>query len=137
MPDGGQLRIEGRCEAEQNRDDRPTSASQNGWIALTFADTGVGIPEETVKAIFNPFFTTKDRGTGLGLAITHTTDSPLTIIAGGLPSNLCNVRATASCSPVPIPKLWCPSNDREGLGILFVSFSLSRCPRGCFHSAQG
>lgn len=71
MPDGGQLRIEGRCEAEQGPDDRPTSASQNGWIALTFADTGVGIPEETVKAIFNPFFTTKDRGTGLGLAITH------------------------------------------------------------------
>jgi two-component system, NtrC family, sensor histidine kinase HydH len=32
-------------------------------------DTGRGIPEEHIKNIFNPFFTTKDRGSGLGLSI--------------------------------------------------------------------
>jgi len=32
-------------------------------------DTGCGIPEEHIKNIFNPFFTTKDRGSGLGLSI--------------------------------------------------------------------
>ncbi len=32
-------------------------------------DTGCGIPEEHLKNIFNPFFTTKDRGSGLGLSI--------------------------------------------------------------------
>jgi signal transduction histidine kinase len=47
------------------------SSNQEGWVCLTFSDTGLGISSETVKNIFNPFFTTKDRGTGLGLAITH------------------------------------------------------------------
>ncbi len=70
MPNGGQLTVEGHCEAGRNLD-RPLSANQDGWVSLTFADTGVGIPLETTKSIFNPFFTTKDRGTGLGLAITH------------------------------------------------------------------
>jgi two-component system, NtrC family, sensor kinase len=42
-------------------------------VALTVADTGVGIPPEHLDKIFNPFFTTKPvgQGTGLGLAITH------------------------------------------------------------------
>jgi signal transduction histidine kinase len=34
-------------------------------------DTGPGVPPEIREAIFNPFFTTKDKGTGLGLPIAH------------------------------------------------------------------
>jgi PAS domain S-box-containing protein len=45
---------------------------RNGdYLAVTITDTGKGIPEEQIKAIFEPFYSTKviGRGTGLGLAI--------------------------------------------------------------------
>ncbi len=38
-------------------------------LLVEVSDTGVGIPEELLASIFNPFTTTKRRGSGLGLAI--------------------------------------------------------------------
>lgn len=40
-------------------------------VKVSVADSGHGIPEETLKKLFDPFFTTKYGGTGLGLTITH------------------------------------------------------------------
>jgi len=64
MPNGGDLTIE-------------TRKSENG-IFIDFIDTGCGIPEELMKDIFKPFFTTKtDRSKymsiGLGLTIVKAT----------------------------------------------------------------
>ncbi len=56
MPEGGTLRV----------DEQPGKD-----LKLTFRDTGVGIPGDTLKKIFLPFFTTKDKGVGLGLALVH------------------------------------------------------------------
>jgi two-component system sensor histidine kinase HydH len=42
---------------------------QKSWYRLEIEDTGKGIDRETIKKVFNPFFTTKEKGTGLGLAI--------------------------------------------------------------------
>jgi signal transduction histidine kinase len=39
-------------------------------IQIVFEDTGIGIPEENLPKIFNPFFSTRSDGTGLGLSIT-------------------------------------------------------------------
>jgi two-component system, NtrC family, sensor histidine kinase HydH len=36
---------------------------------VEISDQGDGIPEESLRKLFNPFFTTKERGTGLGLSI--------------------------------------------------------------------
>jgi putative nucleotidyltransferase with HDIG domain len=42
------------------------------YVAITFADKGMGMDRETVENIFEPFFTTKaGAGTGLGLSICH------------------------------------------------------------------
>jgi two-component system, NtrC family, sensor kinase len=45
----------------------------NNEILVKITDTGRGIPEEHLKDIFNPFFTTKPvgKGTGLGLSISY------------------------------------------------------------------
>jgi len=43
------------------------------YLQITIADTGIGISEEHIHSIFDPYFTTKGpgEGTGLGLAVVH------------------------------------------------------------------
>ncbi|MGY3441708.1 MULTISPECIES: ATP-binding protein [unclassified Bradyrhizobium] len=47
-----------------------TPPGSHGHVAVTVADTGVGIPQELFGRIFEPFYTTKEvgHGTGLGLS---------------------------------------------------------------------
>ncbi len=54
---------------------RPFPKNQAGqagqFVQVEIRDTGVGIPEENLEHIFDPFFTNKDEGSGLGLSISH------------------------------------------------------------------
>jgi len=45
----------------------------NNCIAVHISDTGIGVEEESIHQIFDPFYTTKDigMGTGLGLAVVY------------------------------------------------------------------
>jgi signal transduction histidine kinase len=44
-------------------------AREGGRIMVSVADSGPGIPEDALKRVFDPFYTTKERGSGLGLSI--------------------------------------------------------------------
>ena len=50
-----------------------TYTDENGWAVVEITDTGLGMPEQVVRQLFMPFFTTKPPGvgTGLGLSISH------------------------------------------------------------------
>jgi two-component system cell cycle sensor histidine kinase/response regulator CckA len=48
-------------------------AADKKFVLLEFSDSGMGIPEENLSKIFEPYFTTKEigHGTGLGLAVVY------------------------------------------------------------------
>jgi len=48
-------------------------SSDQGMVHVTVRDTGYGMPEETLKKVFDPNFSTKTSGMGLGLAIVKKT----------------------------------------------------------------
>jgi signal transduction histidine kinase len=50
---------------------REVDIDNGRFCQIEVRDTGHGIPADMREAIFNPFFTTKDKGTGLGLPIAH------------------------------------------------------------------
>ncbi|MCK4933511.1 GAF domain-containing protein [Candidatus Bathyarchaeota archaeon] len=55
MPSGGKLTIRSR--------------KSEGFVEVSFADTGVGISKDVLERIWAPLFTTKAKGMGLGLSI--------------------------------------------------------------------
>lgn len=57
MPDGGRLRVQ--------------TVQKGNELLLKISDTGVGISDEHMDKIFEPYFTTKDFGSGLGLTLVY------------------------------------------------------------------
>ena len=72
MPTGGFLTIKTE-NYTVNNDDFNTSLKPGEYVCLTVTDDGIGMSKETIKKIFEPFYTTKEsgKGTGLGLSTVY------------------------------------------------------------------
>ncbi len=70
MKDGGVIKIS--CSNVTMDENNTLKLRKGEYIKVSIRDTGIGIPEENIDKIFDPYFTTKekgtDRGNGLGLA---------------------------------------------------------------------
>jgi signal transduction histidine kinase len=76
MKAGGKLTILSRLEETMDDgpltvDGKPSSVHRLPSIVISVNDTGVGIPVENIKKLFEPLFTTKAKGIGLGLAVSR------------------------------------------------------------------
>jgi signal transduction histidine kinase/CheY-like chemotaxis protein len=74
-PLGGSLQV--RLENQEVHDSRALTLGQlraGRWVCLSVTDTGVGLAEDQTTAIFEPFYTTRQRalGTGIGLTVVRT-----------------------------------------------------------------
>ena len=65
MPQGGTLTI---AATQPNSSRHAPSCRDRDNVCIKVSDTGVGIPDEALAHLFEPFFTRKTKGTGLGLA---------------------------------------------------------------------
>ncbi len=56
-----------------DRPGEPDTPTDHEWVRISISDTGVGMDRETVKRIYEPFYTRKKHGegTGLGLSISY------------------------------------------------------------------
>src|SRR5881394_3127812 len=72
MPTGGTLHV--TCENFRQGSGKNATVPDlpsGEFVKITIRDEGVGIPEQNLKRIFDPYFTTKPKGNGLGLATAY------------------------------------------------------------------
>ena len=65
MTDGGNIMIS--VENLHNEQGGPLPLDEGKYVKISVKDQGVGIAEENLQKIFEPYFTTKEMGSGLGL----------------------------------------------------------------------
>ncbi len=69
MPEGGKIRIKAENTTLDEKKSLPIPEGK--YIKITFQDKGIGIPEEYLQKIFDPYFSTKQEGSGLGLTTVY------------------------------------------------------------------
>jgi len=71
MPHGGTIRLHAHNATLEALSGLPLKAGR--YVKISMQDEGLGIPQEHLAKVFDPYFTTKHQGSGLGLTMTYTT----------------------------------------------------------------
>jgi signal transduction histidine kinase len=145
MPEGGRLAVSLRPAPEESRlvdssisqsgktevsirgdqltnppfDESTAPPGAEEWVEIRFQDTGRGIPQDELKRIFDPFYTTRASGTGLGLAIAR---KSLESMGGRIdvvsrPSSGTTFRLWLRRAPVDVNDQIPMTNDQPRLGV--------------------
>jgi PAS domain S-box-containing protein len=69
MPSGGTIFITAENTVIEDNSISPLNSGK--YIKITIKDEGIGIPEDHLLKIFDPYYTTKQKGRGLGLAAAY------------------------------------------------------------------
>ena len=69
MPEGGIIEV--RAENMTEGAEHAIPLKEGKYIKISIKDHGIGIFEEHLPKIFDPYFTTKQKGSGLGLATSY------------------------------------------------------------------
>jgi len=70
MPLGGTIQL--RCRnVDAAKEPHPGLPPDAQYMRISVEDHGVGIPNDNLTKVFDPYFSTKQKGSGLGLATSH------------------------------------------------------------------
>src|SRR5271166_3558855 len=70
MPGGGRILLEtSNVDLDSDYADDHVTVKTGKYVMLAVSDTGVGMSQQTIAHIFEPFYTTKESGSGTGLGL--------------------------------------------------------------------
>ena len=107
----------------------PLAPHPLGYVAVSVADTGIGIPKGQFERIFEPFFTTKQVGQGTGLGLSQVFGfakqsggevDVASEIGKGSTFTLYLPRAAGTGRPQQMPEQDAPPVDGHGMTVLVV-----------------
>ncbi|MBI1912571.1 MAG: PAS domain S-box protein [Deltaproteobacteria bacterium] len=69
MPNGGEIQLRAENITVKETSNLPLKSGE--YVKISIEDSGIGISEENLQKVFDPYFTTKQTGSGLGLAVSY------------------------------------------------------------------